>query len=191
MIPALLRTLWPFGREDRIACRVLFVCMGNVCRSPTAEAVFRQRLHSAGLSDRVACASAGTHDFNRGILADGRARAAAQRRGYDMSGMRGRAIADEDFARFDLVLAMDRQNLEALRSRCPDDKGDRLRLLMEFARRHDALDIPDPYYGNAKAFELVLDLIEDACDALVDHVRDHYLAAAGETAPGESRPPGV
>jgi protein-tyrosine phosphatase len=194
LIPALLRNLWPFGgagREDRIACRVLFVCLGNICRSPTAEAVFRQRLHSAGLSDRVACASAGTHGFNRGVLADGRARAAAQRRGYDMSRMRGRSITNEDFARFDLVLAMDRQNLEALRGRCPDDKADRLRLLTEFARRHEALDIPDPYYGNAKAFELVLDMIEDACESLVDHVRDRYLAAADATVPGEWRPPGV
>ncbi|MGH8635677.1 MAG: low molecular weight protein-tyrosine-phosphatase [Burkholderiales bacterium] len=194
MIPALLRNLWPFGgagREDRIVCRVLFVCLGNVCRSPTAEAVFRQRLHSAGLSDRVACASAGTHGFNRGASADGRARAAAQRRGYDMSRMRGRSIADEDFARFDLVLAMDRQNLEALRSRCPGDKSERLRLLMEFARMHDALDVPDPYYGNAKAFELVLDMIEDACESLVDHVRDRYLTTASATAPGESRPPGL
>jgi protein-tyrosine phosphatase len=194
LIPALLRNLWPFGgagREDRVACRVLFVCLGNICRSPTAEAVFRQLLQGAGLADRVACTSAGTHDFNRGVPADGRARAAARRRGYDMSRMRGRAIADEDFARFDLVLAMDRQNLEALRSRCPGDKADRVRLLMEFARRHDALDIPDPYYGNAKAFELVLDMIEDACESLLDHVRERYLAAADATTPGEGHPPGV
>jgi protein-tyrosine phosphatase len=86
---------------------------------------------------------------------------------------------------------MDRQNLEALRSRCPDDKIDRVRLLMEFARRHDALDVPDPYYGNAKAFELVLDMIEDACESLLEHIRDRYLAAASESAPDESRSPGV
>jgi protein-tyrosine phosphatase len=193
LIPALLRNLWPFagsGRESRVVCRVLFVCMGNVCRSPTAEAVFRRRLLDAGLSERVACASAGTHEFNLGAAPDGRARAAAQRRGYDMSRMRGRCVAETDFARFDLVLAMDQQNLAALRSRCPTDKTERLRLLMEFARRHDALEVPDPYYGNAKAFELVLDMIEDACESLVDHVRDRYLVAANAAQPGESRPPG-
>lgn len=193
MIPELLRNLWPFGgagRGDRIDYRVLFVCLGNICRSPTAEAVFRQQLRGAGLSDRVACASAGTHGFNAGASADGRARAAAQRRGYDMSRMRGRGIVDEDFARFDLVLAMDRQNLAALRSRCPEDKAERLRLLMEFARRHDALDIPDPYYGNAKAFELALDMIEDACESLLDHVRSRHLATTDAVLPEGPRAPG-
>jgi protein-tyrosine phosphatase len=192
LIPALLRGFWPFnnaGREARVVCRVLFVCMGNVCRSPTAEAVFKQQLMAAGLAERVVCASAGTHDFNVGASPDGRARAAAQRRGYDMSRMRGRCVAVEDFARYDLVLAMDRQNLEALRQSCPDDKAERLRLLMEFARRHETLDVPDPYYGNAKAFELVLDMIEDACEALVAHVRSRYLPAQDEQMPDETRPP--
>ena len=180
MIAALLRTLWPFGgaREQRIVCRVLFVCMGNVCRSPTAEAVFRHGVLSAGLGDRIACTSAGTHDFNLGASPDGRARAAARRRGYDMSKMRGRAIEPADFERFDLILAMDRQNLEALRQKCPPDKAERLRLLMEFARSHPPADIPDPYYGNAQGFELVLDMIEDACGSLLDHVRAQYIDAA-------------
>jgi protein-tyrosine phosphatase len=190
LIAPLLRSFWPFGgagRRDRVVCRVLFVCMGNVCRSPTAEVVFAQRVRSAGLSGLVTCASAGTHDFNVGAAPDGRARAAAQRRGYDMSRLRGRCIGDEDFARYDLVLAMDRQNLEALRQRCPADKSERVRLLMEFARRHDVIDVPDPYYGNAKAFELVLDMIEDACESLLDHVRDRYIAPGPEE-PGASAP---
>ena len=192
MIPVLLRSFWPFNkaeREARVVCRVLFVCMGNVCRSPTAEAVFRHQLSAAGLAERVVCASAGTHDFNVGASPDGRARAAAQRRGYDMSRMRGRCVAEEDFARYDLVLAMDRQNLEALRQRCPGDRAERLQLLMEFARRHEALDVPDPYYGNAKAFELVLDMIEDACEALVAHIRSRYIPVQDEQASGETCPP--
>jgi protein-tyrosine phosphatase len=180
LIAALLRNLWPFGdaREQRIVCRVLFVCMGNVCRSPTAEAVFRHCVLAAGLGERIACTSAGTHDFNRGASPDGRARAAAQRRGYDMSKMRGRAIEPADFERFDLILAMDRQNLEALRQTCPPEHAERLRLLMEFARQHPLADIPDPYYGNAQGFELVLDMIEDACGSLLDHIRAQYIDAA-------------
>ena len=181
---ALLRALWPFGgrREQRIVCRILFVCMGNVCRSPTAEAVFRGRLQAAGVSDRIACTSAGTHDFNVGAAPDGRARTAAQRRGYDMSKMRGRTIEAADFERFDLILAMDRQNLEALRQKCPPEKAERMRLLMEFARRHPVGDVPDPYYGNAQGFELVLDMIEDACESLLEHVRTSYLEAAAAPA---------
>ena len=126
----------------------------------------------------LACTSAGTHDFNLGASPDGRARAAAQGRGYDMSKMRGRAIEAADFERLDLILAMDRQNLEALRQKCPPDKAERLRLLMEFARRHPLADIPDPYYGNAQGFELVLDMIEDACASLLEHIRAQYIDAA-------------
>ena len=181
MIPALLRRLWPFraaAREHRIACRVLFVCMGNVCRSPTAEAVFRSRVAAAGLADRIVCTSAGTHGFNVGAAADARSRAAAARRGYDMSKARGRAIAAADFERYDLVLAMDRQNLEALREICPEGRQDRLRLLMEFARAHAMQEVPDPYYSTAQGFDVVLDMIEDACGALLEHVRAQYIEAA-------------
>ena len=186
MIP-LLRTLWPFGgraRASRVVCRVLFVCMGNLCRSPSAEAVFRHKLRTAGLAGEVQCASAGTHDIYGGVQSDARARAAAQRRGYDMSGLRARVVEAEDFERFDLILAMDRQNLEALREHCPPEKSERLRLLMEFARRYPALDVPDPYYSNAQAFELVLDMIEDACESLLQYVRARYVLR--EQAPGET-----
>jgi protein-tyrosine phosphatase len=172
-----------WGRKDAQArCKVLFVCMANLCRSPTAEAVFRHHIERAGLAHEIACASAGTHEFNAGSAPDGRARAAASKRGYDMSRFRGRGVIDEDFTRFDLIVAMDRQNLEALRSRCPPEQAGRLRLLMEFAQQRDALDIPDPYYGNAQGFEVVLDMIEDACAALLQHVRSTHLAGpqAGE-----------
>lgn len=194
MIPALLRTLWPFGGralESRVVCRVLFVCMGNLCRSPSAEAVFRRKLEMAGLAEQVRCASAGTHDVFCCVPADGRARAAAERRGYDMSGLRARVMAAEDFERFDLIVAMDRQNLEAMRERCPPDKVERLRLLMEFAGGHATPDVPDPYYGNAKAFELALDMIEAGCEALLEHVRARCIAqeSAAEAAAAERSAP--
>ena len=180
---------WPFGRRGRDAealCRVLFVCMGNVCRSPTAESVFRQQVKSAGLERSVLCHSVGTHGFNVGLLADGRARAAAERRGYDMARLRGRQLQDEDFAAFDLILAMDRQNLAVLQERCPPQYAERLHLLLEFGSRRDVLEVPDPYYSNAKGFELVLDLIEDACAGVLAHVRSRYLARLPD-APAEPR----
>jgi len=191
LIAALLRNLWPFGnaaREGRVVCRVLFVCTGNLCRSPSAEAVFRHKVKATGLGELVACASAGTHRVGLGSLPDARARAAAQRRGYDMSRQRWRLIDKADFDRFDLIVAMDRQNLEALRQTCPAEKADRLRLLMEFARSHEGVEIPDPYYGNVKGFELVLDMIEDACESLLDHIRSQYFGAA--RAPGANAAPG-
>jgi protein-tyrosine phosphatase len=191
LIGALLRNFWPFGgaaRDSRVLCRVLFVCTANLCRSPSAEAVFRYKIRAAGLDQLVACASAGTHRVGLGSIPDGRARAAAQRRGYDMSRQRWRLIDPADFGRFDLIVAMDRQNLEALRATCPPDKAERLRLLMEFARRHEGVEVPDPYYGNIKGFELVLDIIEDACESLLDHIRSEHLGAArapdADVAPG-------
>jgi protein-tyrosine phosphatase len=186
MITAFLQRILRRRRGDEHAqCRVLFVCMGNLCRSPTAEAVFRLHIERAGLANEIACASAGTHDFNAGYAPDGRARAAALKRGYDMSRLRGRGVKDEDFARYDLIVAMDRQNLEQLRTRCPPEQAERLRLLMDFARNHAGPDIPDPYYGNAQGFEVVLDMIEDACAVLLEHVRKTHLTRS-DSAPGPS-----
>jgi len=176
---ALLRVLRPFAsllHRRKPACRVLFVCMGNICRSPTAVAVFRRQVAAAGLGGRIECSSAGTHGIYAGVIADGRARAAAERRGYDMSRMRARELRGEDFARFDLIVAMDRHNLETLRTRCPPEYAERLHLLMAFARRPGD-DVPDPYYGNAKAFELALDLIEEACSGLLAHARARHVEA--------------
>ena len=158
-----------------IRFRVLFVCMGNICRSPTAEAVFRHQVELAGLTPHIECDSAGTHDVDLGKAPDGRARAAAARRGIKLKRKRGRQFSAADFERFDLILAMDDNNLGFLRERCPLEKVVRVKRLMEFARGAQALDIPDPYFGNAQAFELVLDLIEEGCAGLLEHVRTQRL----------------
>jgi len=185
MIASLIRNVLGLGgRESEAQFRVLFVCMGNLCRSPTAEAVFRRQTELAGLWPAVQCASAGTHEFHVGSLPDGRARAAALQRGYDMSRQRGRHVSDEDFRRYDMILAMDSQNMELLRKRCPPDHAEKLSMLMTFARRHAVAEVPDPYYGNARGFELVLDMIEDACSALLDHIRDERLRRPGDAEGG-------
>ena len=144
MIPSAIRGILRLIRGPEPRCRVLFVCMGNICRSPTAEAVFRHRLEQLGLAQDVYCASAGTHDIHRGGAPDGRARAVALRRGYDMSRLRARHLADADFERFDLIVAMDQQNMAALVQRCPPAQQAKLRLLMQFAKQHTVLEVPDP-----------------------------------------------
>lgn len=150
--------------------RVLFVCLGNICRSPTAEAVFRQRLSDAGLDAQVAVDSAGTSDWHVGKPADTRTRLAAQRRGYDMTALRGRQVQVEDFSRFDLILAMDASNLAELQALQPADSHAQLDL---YLRRYQlALDeMPDPYYGGEEGFEQVLDLAEQAAVCLLAEVR--------------------
>ncbi|UTW08392.1 low molecular weight protein-tyrosine-phosphatase [Pseudomonas benzenivorans] len=146
--------------------RVLFVCLGNICRSPTAEGVFRHKLREAGLEARVEVDSAGTGDWHVGKAPDTRTRLAAQRRGYDLSALRARQVALDDFSRFDLILAMDGSNLSHLQRLRPPGGAAELDLLL---RRYQlALDeVPDPYYGGEDGFEQVLDLIEQASDALL------------------------
>lgn len=149
---------------------ILFVCMGNICRSPTAEGVFRQRVSTAGLADRVHIDSAGTGDWHVGKGPDPRICRAALRRGYDLSSLRARQVAVEDFQRFDLILAMDHDNLLRLKDLQPDSAPAELDLWL---RRYGLGSgvVPDPYYGGADGFEQVLDLIEQASDALLDEVR--------------------
>jgi protein-tyrosine phosphatase len=153
--------------------RVLFVCMGNICRSPTAEGVFREyvRRHAPGLELELEIDSAGTHDYHVGEPPDPRALRAASRRGLDLSGLRARQVDDADFARFDLILAMDHLNYTTLLDRSPPEFHSRIRLLLEFAGNTDREDVPDPYYGGAKGFEEVLDLLEDAAAGLLAEVR--------------------
>ena len=150
---------------------VLFLCMGNICRSPTAHGVFRHLVQQHGLEHRVQIDSAGTHNYHPGEPPDTRSQKHAKRRGYDLSDLRARQITHEEFATHDLLLAMDWDNLALAEQRCPPAHRHKLRRLTEFCKRHDAAVVPDPYYGGQDGFEYVLDLVEDACDGLLDHVR--------------------
>jgi protein-tyrosine phosphatase len=158
--------------------RVLFVCTGNICRSPTAEGVFRRFVAQAGLAERIGMDSAGTHGYHVGEPPDPRSQAAASARGYDLSGLRARRIAREDFNRFDLVLAMDRDHHAILSRFAPQGAGHKLRMLMEFAPRSRVAEVPDPYYGGPDGFEHVLNLVEEAAEGLLDHLRDALESAA-------------
>jgi protein-tyrosine phosphatase len=151
--------------------RVLMVCMGNICRSPTAEGVLRERLRAAGLGQHVQVDSAGTHGYHVGDPPDPRSQRHAKRRGYELAPLRARSVCDLDFEQFDLILAMDDANLQWLRAECPKAQHHRLGKLVAYARAaHDGA-VPDPYYGEAADFERVLDLVEDACEGLVEHLR--------------------
>lgn len=150
---------------------VLFVCMGNICRSPTAHGVFVQRVREQGLGARVRVESAGTHDYHVGRPPDERAQTHAERRGYDLSVLRARQIHHRDFERHDLILVMDRDNLARVQALCPPDLLHKVRRLTEFCREQSADVVPDPYYGGAQGFEQVLDLVEDACAGLLQHVQ--------------------
>ncbi len=153
---------------------VLFLCMGNICRSPTAHGVFRQKVQQAGLTHKVFVTSAGTHNYHPGEPPDRRSQRAAGERGYDISDLRARQLNEQDFEQHDLLLAMDWDNLALAEQRCPPAHRRKLRRLTEFCRRHDAAVVPDPYYGGETGFQQVLDLIEDACDGLLEHVSSNF-----------------
>jgi len=149
------------------ATRVLMVCMGNICRSPTAHGVLQKMVANAGLAPRVQVDSAGTHGWHTGEPPDERAQQHAARRGYDLSGQRARQLTRRDFADFDLVLVMDAHNEHTASALCPPAQAHKLRRLTDFCTRHSAHEVPDPYYGGPAGFETVLDLIEDACTGLL------------------------
>ena len=151
--------------------RVLFVCLGNICRSPTAEGVFRHLLSQEAAGLEIEVDSAGTGTWHLGQPPDKRARAAAQRRGIDLSYIRARAISTEDFERFDWILAMDEDNYGDLWAMCPPDYRQRIRLFMEFAPDAGARSVPDPYYGGPNGFERVLDLVEEAARGLLEELK--------------------
>jgi protein-tyrosine phosphatase len=146
---------------------VLFVCMGNICRSPTAEGVFRHLVDEAGLTDSITIDSAGTHAYHVGEPADRRASDAAMRRGFSMADLRARRVTDADFDEFDLIIAMDHANVTALEARAPEQPRAEIRLLLEFSARQE-VEVPDPYYGGAAGFENVLDLVEEASRGLLE-----------------------
>jgi len=152
--------------------RVLFVCLGNICRSPTAHGVFQSLVDQAGLTDKVFVDSAGTAAWHIGKSPDSRSMEHAQRRGYDLSSLRARQAIAEDFDQFDYVLAMDKENLANLQAIYPSGGKTAPQLfLYEFSKRFDELEVPDPYYGGDAGFEHVLDLVEDACKGLLADIR--------------------
>ena len=156
--------------------RILFVCMGNICRSPTAEGVFRKLVQERAPHLKVEIDSAGTHGYHVGDPPDRRAVAAAARRGVDLGGLRARTVEDVDFEAFDLLVAMDQLNREVLLDRSPDEYRERVRLMLEFAPSTDLEDVPDPYYGGAVGFERVLDLVVEASNGHLDELLE--LSAA-------------
>jgi len=146
---------------------VLFVCMGNICRSPMAEGMFRKAVREAGLEDAVEIDSAGTHAYHVGAPPDPRAQQAIRQRGVDISGLRGRKVEDVDFERFDYILAMDGDNVNRLMQRAPTRHQDKIRRLLAFSRKYPNLDVVDPYYGGPQGIEENLDMIEDAVQGLI------------------------
>lgn len=151
--------------------RLLFVCLGNICRSPAAEGVMRALVEAKGYADDVSIRSAGTAGWHAGKLPDQRMRTAAQNRGYDLSS-RARQVTENDLSEYDLVLVMDRQNLRDVRSFDPTSQfSSKIRLFCEFCTDHQESEVPDPYYGGEQGFELVLDLLEDGCLGVLAHIR--------------------
>ena len=150
--------------------RILFICLGNICRSPTAEAVFRRVVKEAGLDGQVEIDSAGTGDWHVGEPPDLRATQAATQRGYDLTLLRARQVGTDDFAAFDYVLAMDAENLRALERLCPPGHRHKVKLFTAFCSTGECA-VPDPYAGGPQGFELVLDLVEDCARGLLREVR--------------------
>lgn len=158
--------------------RVLFVCTGNICRSPTAEGVFRKHVEDAGLAHLIETDSAGTHDYHVGEAPDKRTCQAAVRRGYDLSALRARKFERTDFDRFDLVLAMDDANRAHLARLVQPSEGHKVKMMMGYARRFDEREVPDPYYGGPRGFERVLDMLEDASEGLLEVIRRERIASS-------------
>ncbi|MEK9920620.1 MAG: low molecular weight protein-tyrosine-phosphatase [Halieaceae bacterium] len=156
-----------------MTARVLFVCMGNICRSPTAHAVFRQQVLKAGLSDQIEIDSAGTHGYHIGNPPDARATATARQRGIEMSDLSARQVAGADFTHFDYIVAMDNDNMRLLKASCPQGEQQRLSLMLDWATGWGD-EVPDPYYGGDSGFEHVFDMLTDACGGLLAAISSRH-----------------
>jgi len=157
---------------------VLFVCMGNICRSPTAHGVFRHKVNKMRLQDRIAVDSAGTLDYHAGSPPDERAQLHASQRGYDLSDLRARQITPNDFNTFDLIAVMDWDNLSFVQDMCPPESKAKVHRLTEFCTHTEADVVPDPYYGGNQGFDHVLDLVEDACEELIVHIQQQSIQSS-------------
>lgn len=153
---------------------VLFVCLGNICRSPTAEGVFRGRVEAVGLSDRFVIDSAGTHAYHIDAPPDMRAQQVANARGVDLSNLRGRQATREDMGHFDHIIAMDNHNLKDLKQLASVEQQKKLSLFMRFSHHFDEEEVPDPYYGGISGYEMVSDMIEDAAEGLLLMLRQQH-----------------
>lgn len=151
--------------------RVLLVCMGNICRSPTAEGVLRKYIKNNGLGDKVEVDSAGTHGYHVGEAPDSRTQRAASARGYNLTQLRARKVARQDLDYFDLILAMDKSNLDNLWRMATPEQKERIKLFMDYAKNFDDDEVPDPYYGLGHGFDLVLDMVEDAAQGLIEEIK--------------------
>ncbi|HFQ14520.1 MAG TPA: low molecular weight phosphotyrosine protein phosphatase [Gammaproteobacteria bacterium] len=161
------------NRKEKI--RVLFVCMGNICRSPTAEGVFRHLVRQHELDEHIETDSAGTHAYHVGEPPDQRARQTAISRGLDISDLRARKVKPADFEKFHYVIAMDQDNYQLLAEMAPEEHTERLRLFLDFAPGLKEREVPDPYYGGPKGFEYVFDLVEEASRGLLEEIRKQHL----------------
>lgn len=156
--------------------KVLFVCMGNICRSPSAEGVFRDLVVREGIADQFHIDSCGTLDFHTGEAPDSRAQSTAKNRGIDISGLRARQYRQRDFDEFDYILVMDRVNMHDMGRDCPEHHRHKMNLFCDFAQNFDECEVPDPYYGGAQGFEHVYDLVLDASNGLLAHIREAHLS---------------
>ena len=157
--------------------RILFVCLGNICRSPSAEGVFRAHVTAAGLDQQILIESAGTGAWHIGKAPDRRAQKAAKQRGYDLSQLKARQVHADDFDTFDLILAMDDENMSDLRHAAPDYCHPKIQFFLAHHPHADDLNVPDPYYGGDEGFEHMMDLIEGASEGLLAHVRERMINA--------------
>jgi protein-tyrosine phosphatase len=158
--------------NNKVKTSVLFVCLGNICRSPTAQGVFANKIAQAGLSGQVLIDSAGTSNYHIGEPPDSRAIAYGARRGYDLSQLKARQVTVSDFSRFDYVFAMDKANLVKLNSLCPLNSKAKVQLLLNYSDHRDQLtQVPDPYYSDEQGFDYVLDLVENSCENLINEIR--------------------